>query len=197
MKPAPEAVAPRRPASLWRTWRAVASELGATAGDDETWGRPLIRATGAIEAHDLVSVTTSSRPETPGRHSEPEPQHFLYFRPLPHGHGALRRTLVARLEGIEGLAASSASTISIIRSSGNPSPSKVALPRRARRCGRLRPAGGSSVGRYAGAGSADSLGLSGERLGLLVTPGLSIQQHEPVGDVLPVPGAGRRVAAAE
>ena len=24
------------------------------------------------------------------------PQHFLYFRPLPHGHGALRSTLEER-----------------------------------------------------------------------------------------------------
>src|SRR5262245_50267921 len=29
----------------------------------------------------------------PGRHTAPAPQHFLYFFPLPHGHGSLRPTL--------------------------------------------------------------------------------------------------------
>ncbi len=75
-----------------------------------------------LEAHDLVSGWDAKI-----RQAEPEPQHFLYFRPLPHVHGALRATLVARLGGVEGLAASSASTISIIRSSGNRSPSTVAV----------------------------------------------------------------------
>jgi hypothetical protein len=37
------------------------------------------------------------------------PQHFLYLRPLPHGHAALRGTSVTRLGSIDGLATSSAS----------------------------------------------------------------------------------------
>src|SRR5450755_845341 len=81
-----------------------------------------VRVQAGIEVHDLVSARDATAFQ-----SEPEPQHFLYLRPLPHGHGALRPTLVTSLGRIEGLAASSAPTISVNRSSGNPSPSKVAV----------------------------------------------------------------------